>query len=299
MKTKKGILSLMMVAAATLFIAQSCSTDDEGGNISDTDIAVVQDDAYAEALYDEVDNFVTEELVILDDNGYSPSGLKSTEEEVCFTVTVDHPDLTTFPKVITIDFGSGCSVIFNEDTITREGQIIITITDRWFVEGAEHTVTFNDFYINGVKIEGTRTITNLGLNERNHLELGILLEGGKVIFNDTAWVSREAEHTREWSRQSDPMNDTIWITGLASGTNILGEQYNREIVEPLMLVRCAEHQYRWVIAGGSVEITNSERGNCTLDYTGSGCDGEVIIGKNGSRYRYEFRYHNRYRLQRN
>lgn len=299
MKTKKGFLSLMLVAAASLFIAQSCSKDDEGGSMSDTDIALAQDDAYADALYDEVDNFVAEELVNLDINGYSPSGLKSTEEEVCYTVSVDHPDLTTFPKVITIDFGSGCSVIFNGDTITREGQIIITITDRWFVEGAEHTITFNDFYINGVKIEGTRTITNLGLNERNRLELRIMLEGGRVIFNDTAWVSREAQHTREWSRHLNPLNDTIWISGIASGTNLLGEDYVRTIIDPIMLVRCESFQYRWVIAGGKVDISNSGRGNCTIDYTGSGCSGDVVINKNGTEYQYQFRYRYQYRHQRN
>jgi hypothetical protein len=296
MKTRKELLGLMMLAAATLFLVQSCSKEEDGGSMSDTDIALAQDDAYADALYDDVDNFVAEELVTLDVSGYNPSGLKSTSNEVCYSVTVDHPDLTTFPKLITIDFGVGCSMVFNGDTITREGRIIITITNRWYITGAEHQITFQDFYMNGVKIEGTRTIINQGLNIRNHLELGVTLKNGKIIFNDTAWISREAQHTREWSRQPDPLNDTIWISGSASGTNILGEQYAREIAEPLMLVRCAEHHYRWVIAGGLVEITNSVRGNCTIDYTGSGCDGEVVIGKNGREYRYEFRYRYRNRL---
>jgi hypothetical protein len=293
MKTKKGLLGLMMVTLVAMFFTQSCSRD-EAGDISGTDITLAQDDAFADALFDDVDNFVAFELVALDDNGYSTSQLKSTGEEICYTVTVDHPDLTTFPKVITIDFGAGCSIVFNGDTITREGQIIITITNRWFITGAEHSITFNNFFINGVKIEGTRTVTNLGLNIKNHLEQSVVLEAGKVIFNDTAWVAREAEHIREWSRQLNPLHDTLWISGNASGVNILGEEYSRIIVEPLMLLRCLESQYRWVIADGIVEIYNSVRGNCTIDYSDSGCSGEVTIHKNGNEFHYRFRY--RYRF---
>ncbi len=290
MKTVKGLLGWVMVTAITLFVAQSCSKDDAAGDISNTDIALAQDDAYADALFDEVDNFVVSEVVTLDLNGYSTGQLKSTSEETCYTVTVDHPDLMTFPKVITIDFGAGCSVVFNGDTITREGQIIITITNRWYITGAEHSITFNDFFINGVKLEGTRTITNLGMNMRNHFEQRVVLEAGKVIFNDTAWVSREAEHVREWSRQLNPMNDTLWITGIASGVNILGEEYSRVIVEPLTLVHCADVDFRWVIADGVVEVTNSVRGNTTIDYSNSGCSGDVVISKNGNEYQYHFRY---------
>jgi hypothetical protein len=297
MKTSKGLFGWMMVAAVTLFSAQSCSKDDATGDISGTDITLAQDDAYADALYDEVDNFVVTELVTLDAGGYSTAMLKSAVEETCYTVTVDHPDLTTFPKVITIDFGAGCSVVFNGDTITREGQIIITITNRWYITGAEHSITFNNFYINGVRLEGTRTLTNLGMNIRNHFELRVVLEAGKVTFNDTAWVTRDAEHVREWSRQLNPMNDTLWITGSASGVNILGENYSRVIVEPLILIRCADAQYRWVIADGVVEITNSVRGSSTIDYSNSGCSGDVIIGKNGNEFQYHFRY--RYHHHRN
>lgn len=66
-----------------------------------------------------------------------------------------------------MDFGTGCSIVFNGDTIVRSGQIIITVTDRKYVVGSEHIVTFNNFYMNGVKIEGTKTRTNLGMNAEN------------------------------------------------------------------------------------------------------------------------------------
>jgi hypothetical protein len=293
MKTKKVILGLMCITAGAFFLTQACTKDNEG-TISSTDLSLAQDEAYVDALYEEVDNMVISEISALDENNYVNSGLKSTTDDICYTVTVDHPDTTTFPKVITIDFGDGCSLIFNDDTITRKGQIIVTITDRWFVPGASHSITFNNFSINDVKIEGTRTITNLGLNDQNHLEMSIVLENGKVTFNDTAWVTRNANHLREWIRHMDPMNDTILITGWASGINILGEEYTREITEPLVLVHCLNYRWRWVIVDGLITITNSVRGITTLDYGDGSCDSALMINKNGRHHRYEFRYHHRF-----
>lgn len=297
MKVRKVFMGLMAVAGlTTVLFMQSCSKDDKG-SVSETDIALARDDAYADALYDEVDNLVVAEMAILDGNDYATDALKSTSEIVCYTVTVDHPDTITYPKVVTIDFGEGCSVVFNGDTITRSGQVIITLTNRWFVLDAQQVMTFNNFYLNNAKIEGTRTITNLGVNNQNRPEISVELENGKVTFADDTYLTRTASHVRAWARQPNPVNDTVFITGTASGINTLGENYAREITEPLVLVRCSAFQYRWVVAGGKVDITNSVHGIITIDYNGSGCTGNVVVNKNGSQYNYTFRY--RYRNHNN
>ncbi len=289
MKTRIAIFGLMAITMSTLIFTQSCSKEKDG-SISASDLSLAQDEAYADALYEEVDNLVSTEITTLDNNSYSTSTLKSTEESFCYTVSVDHPDSTSFPKVVTMDFGSGCSIVFNGDTITRSGQIIVTVTDRWFVQGSKHIVAFNNFFMNGVKIEGTKTRTNLGLNSENHLELGIELVCGKVIFNDTVMMTREASHVREIIRTFSPQNDTILITGSANGTNVLGQTYTREIIEPLVMVHCTDYKWRWVIIDGIVELTNSETGTSTIDYSASGCDGGVIVNKNGYRHNYDFKY---------
>jgi hypothetical protein len=293
MKAKNVLSGIVFITAAIIFSTQSCSKEDQG-SISAADLSLAQDEAYADALYEEVDNIVSSEIAVLDANAYSTSTLKSASEEVCYTVTVDHPDSTRFPKIVTMDFGDGCSIVFNGDTITRQGQIIITVTDRWFIEGAQHSVTFNNFYMNGDKIEGTKTVTNLGLNERNHLELGIELVEGKIIFSDETFMTREASHVREIIRNRNPQNDTILVTGSANGINVLGDAYTREIIEPLVMIHCASYQHRWVIADGKVEITNSKTGTTVIDHTGAGCDGTVIVNKNGYKQNYDFKYNHRH-----
>jgi hypothetical protein len=291
MKKKNGLYAIMIIAA-TAFLSPSCSKDDNG-SIPEDDIALAQDEAYVDALFDELDNFALSEIKILDDSDYDIPTTKSTLVDKCYMVSVDHFDTTTFPKEITIDFGEGCSIAFNGDTITRSGQVIITITNRWYLENAQHIMTFNNFYFNGARIEGTRTITNEGLNEKLHLMISVTLQNGKVTFNENSFVTRTASHMNEYAFHLNPLNDTIWVTGTANGTNILGENYNRTILEPLVFVRCPDYQYRWTATEGKIEIINSVRGNMTIEHAGNGCDGDVIIEKDGNRVVYQFRYRDR------
>lgn len=72
----------------------------------------------------------------------------------CAVVTVTG----SFPaKNISIDFGTGCTNGFG---VTRKGIINIVLTDSLRKSGSVATVTFNNYYINGFKKEGTITWTN-------------------------------------------------------------------------------------------------------------------------------------------
>jgi hypothetical protein len=287
---KKNLVLMLAVTVGVLLIP-SCSKDNSG-NISSKDVTSAQDEIYADALYEEVDNTVVSNVSALSGTGFTTMNLKSAtcDSNDCMHITVDHPDSVSFPKVVTLDFGEGCTRIFKNDTIVFSGQIIVTLTNHWFMKGSQHIVTFNNFYINGVKLEGTRTITNLGLNDKNHLELGIVLTGGKVTFNDTAFLTRESNHVRELISSHNPMNDTVLITGSAHGINIQGEQYERIITTPLVLIRCKDVQWRWVIIKGTIQITNSVSGVSTIDYSSTGCEGSAVLNKDGFHFNMPFMY---------
>jgi hypothetical protein len=288
MKRKNRFVGLMLITAI-VFLMPSCNKD-ESGTIPKDDVALAQDEAYADAVFEETDDMALSEVKNLDDDDYGSNVLKSAQTNVCYTVSVSNQDTTTFPKTITIDFDEGCTTIFNGDTITRSGQIVITITNRWFVVGAQHIITFNNFYFNGAKVEGTRTLTNDGLNNQNHLESSVTLENGKITFADDTYISRNSSHVREWIWHANSLNDTVCVTGYASGVNILGEEYERNIIDSLVYVRCPDMGYRWGIADGKVEVVNGTRGNMTIEYSGEACSGDVIIEKDGNRYSYEFQY---------
>ncbi len=291
-KSKSFYSSLALIIAGIAFMFNACTKED-AGIIAETDIALAQDEIYVDALYNEVDNLVENAVSTLDLNGYQSNIMKSADETPCVAITVDHPDGVVFPKVITIDYGEGCTIVFNHDTITYSGQVIITVTERYFVPGAQRIVTFNEFYINDAKIEGSRTITNLGMNDAGHIETTVTLQNGKITFADGTWMSRDTEILREWIRKEDWLEDTIFITGSSYGTNVLGEQYVREITEPIMMIHCYEYHYRWVRVDGTVTITNSQRGVFTIDFGDGTCEGALILNKFGERHQLRFRYCNR------
>ena len=81
----------------------------------------------------------------------------------CATVTAVPSGLNT---EVTINFGTtGCICA---DGRTRKGEIIVTYpTGTWNNVGASRTITFNNYYQNGNLIQGTKTVTYMGLNTSN------------------------------------------------------------------------------------------------------------------------------------
>lgn len=287
----KKIFAVLILLSVIVFSVSSCKKDD-AGSIPEEDIALAQDDAFIDAVFDDLDNMVLAEVKALDDNDYQELIMKTTNTNICYAVEVNHPDTTTFPKVITIDFGEECVVTYNGMTITRSGIVTVTLTNRWWIPGAQHILTFSNFFFNGAKIEGTRTITNLGLDNRFRLTVDIVLENGKITFPDQRFITRDADHQSKYAFHLNPLNDTLWITGTAEGINILGEDYEREIIDPVVLVRCSDYQYKWTPVEGKIALTNSERGQMSISYEGDNCTDMVILEKDGNRFTYQFNYAN-------
>ena len=277
---KKAFYSISIALVSGLFLLNSCNLDERTSSLNDADIEQAEDDAVADDVYNTVDAMIDDEISTLDANNYNTgTRLKSANGEdpfVCKVVTVDHPDSTHFPKVITIDYGEGCTVVINGEEYTRKGVIQITVTDRWFLTGATRTTIFVDFYVNEVKVEGTRTVINTGENEDGNLVFDHELTDGKLIFNDSLEYTRTANTQHEWVRAATPMLDEWLITGSRSGINAEGHEYSHEIIERLRMIRCEEFRYQWMIVEGIVEVTRN--GNTgTIDYGNGTCDDTAIL----------------------
>ena len=145
----------MLALATVLFTAckkdDSSNPGDEMAITSDlsskqatTDIMVEDDNALLFSITDE------ENL-----SGGKLSGGGQTPSFVCATVTVT--PASGFPKTITLDFGSGCT---NPGTgVTRSGKMIFVLSDSLRHVGSTSVLTFDNYYVNGFKREGTITWT--------------------------------------------------------------------------------------------------------------------------------------------
>ncbi len=274
MKTKNLFYLIIMLFAGTMLIS-SCEKE-KSGFINEQDLAVIEDEVMTANLYEDIMSSIDNAVKAVDEMIYG-GGLKSAVvSDECPLITVDHPDEIYWPKVITIDYGTGCEGFYGQ---TRSGKIVITITERYRAPGSVKTVELVNYVINGIAVEGTKTIENLGRNENSNLEFSISLVDGKVTTPNGIVINREFNRLREWVSGEDTFNrwdDVYFITGEASGTNWKGDAYTRTITNPLEVAASCRF-----IKSGTVVITVEGRSQITLDYGNGNCDNEATVTKDG------------------
>jgi hypothetical protein len=266
-------LTMMTMAGATMVWLASCNNEDDGLNDSPEsafESVSVDTEASMDVAFEDVDN-VAEAGISYDE----ASGGKLMRDPLieCAVVTHDHEN-----NVVTIDYGDGCE---GEGGRTRRGKIIVTYSDtRWFVPGTTRSITFEDFYIDSVKVEGVRTITNISADESSAPMFKTELVGGKLTWNDGTFATRDSEHTRTWSRAETPAQDESFVEGSAEGVNRDGENYSSTITERLVFKRrCGTQGYFFPVSG--VIETVAPGATIVIDYGDGECDNLAEVTING------------------
>ena len=221
MKTKTLILFLALAG----LIMTSCSKSDP----IDTKTTDSADDvALSESLYD--DAFASLEIATV----FAEVGKKSASTlDSCPLITINSPGEDFFPRNIVIDYGTGCTGLFD---VERSGKILITLSGPRGTTGSERILTFDNYYVNGAKVEGTFTIENLGPNADQNAVFAVSLAGGKITFTDSKVITREFTRQREYIAGYgtwNPWDDECLITGMSAGTTLDGKTYTLTITSPL------------------------------------------------------------------
>src|SRR6476620_12643831 len=190
---------------------------------------------------------------------------------LCSTITVT-PDDTTYPKTITIDFGDSCVGL---DGKLRSGKIIINLTAPLRKPGSILTVSLENFYINHIHIEGTKTISNL--SENGAIKFSVQVAGGKVTFPSGRGYSYESSKTKVQVAGMDTKmcrDDKFEITGSATIKFNNGVVVQFDIVDPLIRkVACP-----W-LSDGTLKIAINDR-VLKIDYGfphNGDCDNKALL----------------------
>jgi hypothetical protein len=187
----------------------------------------------------------------------------------------------------TIDFGTtGCTL--NNGNIVR-GKIIITFVYQ--PDATSHTVTysFDNFYHNNIKFEGTKTFTRsrttATATSPSHpivvmqLEMTITMPNGDVY---TRVGSRTRELVEGYS--TDAFLDNIYrITGSWTTTNENGNQHTATITEPLMAKMSCIAVNKPILARGIITFVRNNI-TSTLNYGNGECDNLAIFTINGNSF---------------
>jgi len=283
MKTK----IFMMIAALAILSFSSCSKQSV---IDQTSIDMAEDDAVSDAIFEDVFNTVDNADIILDNlakGDITKSDIVVSDS--CPSVTITHPGDEIWPKTITIDYGEGCEGFFEN---TRSGKIIIVVTGRRLETGSKKTVTFDDYFFNGIKVEGTKECENLGYNNNQNLEFSVKLMNGKLMLPDNGKViERSFEHTKEWivgQMTRNIWDDEFLITGTANGVNYNGISYTNTIMMALHWKRVCRF-----FVSGVVNIEREGKEPVEINYGDGECDAVATVTSGGESKEITLRFRHR------
>ncbi|CAH8283755.1 hypothetical protein EV196_102601 [Mariniflexile fucanivorans] len=187
-------------------------------------------------------------------------------------ITIEPLDFSTFPKTITVNYQDG---FLCKDGITRKGIVTIISTNWYGIEGSEHTTTFNNYYHNDYKVEGTHYAKNMGENSDGDLEYHVTITNGKIITTAGKTINYTENSTRTWVAGSNtPLNiwdDEYMLDGTQSGVSSKGVTYTLTVEEPLHFVLLPRS-----IDSGILDIDVASINDIKLNYSTSTI---TILGK--------------------
>lgn len=192
-----------------------------------------------------------------------------------------------FPKIDTllskivktvVDFGSGVTVKHDSVTITRSGKIIITRSKSGTTR--TETITFENYFVNGNAIEGTKTRVSTYDVTTGQGNSTTSVTGGKITFSDgtvASWTSDKQRVTNITldATTSRPVSGTIVTTAstkvtATDGTVIYSHTTTNPITED---VSCGE-SHRWPVSG-TVE-TVYRTNTVIVDFGAGTCSSRTI-----------------------
>lgn len=192
----------------------------------------------------------------------------------CPTVTwADTPG--SYPNTITLDFGTGCVGTYGH---TKSGKLIIEVTGDLYTTGSIRSMSTENFFVDDVEVEGTRSVTNLGNNDSDQMHWSVEITDARLTFPDEQFVEWSASRVRtliEGQSTFETAEDDVYsITGGSQGVNRRGQSFSSTIVSPLI----KSMDCRWISEGVREVITNDRVRS--IDYGDGTCDNQAVVTGN-------------------
>lgn len=238
-----------------------------------------------ESAFDEMTNIsdqaITGNMVYYKNGGVivTHPGDKPVQEKTACNVIITI-DTTGTLKTVTVDYGStNCDC---NDGKTRRGKIVTTYTGFYHAQGTIITHTPVDYYVNDIKIDGTKTVENMGTNASGQPYFNVQINGVATLTSGetmTYTSTRVRTWTDGFTTLFNRFDDEYDITGTAEGVFSSGGGYTANITSAVHIkVGCG------FPVSGTVEITPQSNPVRVLDYGSGTCDATFTVTVNGNTY---------------
>jgi hypothetical protein len=287
MKTSHFLLIPVFAVGMTI-LAASCSQTVTQSVSMTALTAIAEDETQVALISDDIDNeldtYVSDSLLnhYIDSTATSPITIKTAGP----TITIDKPD-TLYPKTFTLDYGITGIMLANGNTV--KGKIIAYVKSKMKLKNSTRTISLVGFSENGNAVNGSKTITYLGINSKQHPYWSISVND-TVTHADGSKIIWSSDRQRILSgNNGTPLvysDDIYSISGTSQGVSSNGTPFNLEIRNNYPLV-IGENWFFYIRGITDLTIKN---GDMTIDY-GNGFDDETAaITVNGETSAYMFHH---------
>jgi hypothetical protein len=278
-----------VIALATVISVSSCKKDNNSTTNTDTsdakaygmtDSSTVADNVYSDVLVNafigEADN---ESVWSIKSSNHERVGTNSTSSTTananfgCAVYSFDDSVPGEYPKVLTVDFGTGCTSL---DGVARSGKIIYTFaTGPLLSPGSAVSVQFVGYAVNGYGISGTYSIANnssdqAGIVFATQVTNGIITYPNESTYHYSG--SRTYTQTGGLSTPLDFTDDVYSFTGNSSFSSSDGTTLVCNVTTPLTWsFQCAH------ITAGILAFTYDENIKGTVDFGDGTCDDSALL----------------------
>lgn len=192
--------------------------------------------------------------------------------DLCASVTLSPNDFVTFPKTVTVDFGTlGCT---DQNGVTRKGVVTAVFTDYLNNPGARVNVTFQNYYVNGVKAEGNYALTNTSTNSSTR-SFADTITNAKATTADgkvCTWnATRSSVQTAGFSTLviSD---DEYTGQGKSSGIGFNGKSFSAVSSNIVWRLNC-----KYIVSGTVNILSGSDPEPVIVDFGNGLCDNKYKV----------------------
>jgi len=271
--------------ALSFGLITSCSEDGVSGFSENLSTTTVMETINSIAFEEDIDDLVSESMNLISsttsarsadtaaDKG--PKRFKGDKYGDCATVVEDEENNTK-----TITFSEDCEGKLGQ---VRSGTMIVTYSETQGEAGSFRQVTYNDFYLNGVKIEGTRRTEIISIDESGSKTMRTTMSDGKMIYEDGTFETKNSEMTR-YTHVENSEKQYSSLTGSKSAVSTEGVNFSMEITTPIKFVyNCDDLGFRKrgkiPVEGVKVSIDGDQ--TITTDFGDGTCDTLVEVTKDG------------------
>ncbi len=166
--------------------------------------------SFLDAYYQDVDDMAGVTLNTSTDDQYSGRIAATITVQdsrfkcsgIVVTITPSTASTKTTPQgVITVDFGTGCTDAAGN---VRTGKLVFTYSGWRFQPGSTVVATTDNYSVNGIKLTGTRTLTNVSGSTSAAPKFNAVLTNGVATFTDGRTATRESNITWSWVKGEAP-----------------------------------------------------------------------------------------------